>query len=231
MSKKKKYKSSRDIKKKICIYIPEDSGKRDKCTTTEAHYLKRMFTRNINHKKKYELVIYPYRERKKFKKDIKNAEYSAIITDYDFDNGSGHTYQKRAEEINKLSNDYVGVDIFLSSRAWEVWLCMHEKLYTKPYENKKQLMKDVNGKVFTVEYEKSDQWIKDNLDVFKEKITTARENSRKSRKLVYQEIEGNLDLELDTVPKMNIPLLIKLFEPSRPFTYFDILTKKLEEYC
>lgn len=212
-----------ETKKLINIFLPEDSGKRRTCNSTEYHYFNFLFSRNLNDN--FKLRFFPKSEEGSFKKMMvsKDTEFSAVIMDFDFrENGDNVTEQKK--EISKYATmikSQANAELYLTSRSWEVWMCMHSCAYTKPFVSQEELNKDVN-----TAYMKKQGWYRDNLEDLLVKLDVAVKNSKIARKNIMFEfpdyVDGLPDFSSHTV-------LNNLFKVNT-FTYIDLLLCKLGNY-
>lgn len=202
---------SRKLKSIIHIYIPEDSGK-SKCNSTEAIFFNRLFSRKLND---YQMKIYPYRRHNDYwsavktkKKSIKksartsyvNHDIFVVLTDTDFD-ASGSDIDAKIKKITKIrnivkENSYDFVDLYLSVRCWEVWMCMFENPYQKPFTTQQALNQDVS-----VDYEKTAGWYDSNISLLERNLEKAIHNSELVRRLTFNNIVVDANVErnlLDT---------------------------------
>lgn len=212
-----------NLKKSINIFLPEDSGKRGNCNSTEYHYFNFLFSRNL--KDDYILRFFPKDQEKDFKKklDEDDTEFSAVILDFDFRENSDNLEVQKKEISNyaKMIESSQNAELYLTSRAWEVWICMHNSTYTKPFVSQEELNKDIEE-----EYSKSKQWYKNKVEYLTSNLDTAIKNAKSSRKSLMFECEGYIQDK----PDFRDPGVLQQLYVVNTFTYIDFLITKLKNY-
>lgn len=128
-------------------------------------------------------------------------------------------------------NQYYGRDatIILSSRSFEVWLCMYgRQLYTKPYTSQSELNSDV-----IASYEKKEQWYIDNATRLYDEYPSAIQASRVSKQQVYATTPDpppdGVDL-IDSIPDFSNQAITNYLVKTTPFTYIEHLINVLTQY-
>ncbi len=215
----------RQIKKSINIFLPEDSGG-SKCNSTEYHYLSRIYARNM--RQEYMIKFFPRDKWNQFLKEMvqtNKTEFSAIILDFDFQVGGGDI-QRQVEKIQRLARSINGKNakIYLSSRAWEVWMCMHNCPYTKPFVSQDVLNKDVAS-----DYEKNQEWYRKNEEDLKSTLNDAVNNARLSRGITMS--NSPIQNLVTQLPNYEDSFVLNELANIGTFTYIDFLIEDLNNYC
>ena len=173
------------------------------------------------------IKFFPKNKEKEFFKEMNqnnDTEFSAIILDFDFQVGGGDIHQQM-EKIRKLANKIreKNAKIYLSSRAWEVWMCMHDGIYTKPFVSQNVLNNDVAN-----DYEKTKEWYSKNETNLKSTLNDAVNNAKQSRKCTMR---NSCIPELATqLPDYTDPSVLKELAKIETFTYIDLLIDYLKQY-
>lgn len=174
----------RKMKINIHIYFPEASHRGNNVDICECFYLKHAYQRKL---KRAQLRYYAEAHEKKFEKAIKDKEkrknnaendqfFIVLDTDIHANKANVHEVKRQFSELAKTYKDKV--KIIVSSRSFEVWLCMFDRaIYTKPFESQNQLNKEVFGN-----YVKKEEWYKENSEKLYSQFQSAKEASVRSKK-------------------------------------------------
>ncbi|KAF0335608.1 RloB domain-containing protein [Pediococcus acidilactici] len=174
----------------IHIFVPEDSAKSSKRrgVSCEINYFDYLFKRRLS-MANWQLKMYTYRQKSDFIKQLRNERKNKDSQDLffvilDADIGAnpspkeiGIRSKQIHEEYKRMKEKNKKVKFILSSRCWEVWMCMHkEGPYMKPFSTQEELNKDVHET-----YQKERQWYKEKADFLFKSCKQASRNSKLSR--------------------------------------------------
>lgn len=176
----------------IHIFVPEDSARcsNRKGVSCELNYFTYLFKRPLS-ESNWQLSMYTYRQKQKFmaylKKEGKNKKSNDlffVILDADLVTNPAPSEIDR--KVKQIYNEYKEmkeknskIKFILSSRCWEVWMCMHNDTpYMKPFSTQGELNKDVKEN-----YKKEGSWYKSNAPMLFETYKKASKNSKLSRKI------------------------------------------------
>jgi len=223
------------LKPKIHIYFSEASHRGNKVLISEYFYIQHSFQRLVT-----KAMIVPYANehkiefdkqlRNKFKKNSTNSkDLFYIVLDTDFYT-SGKTNHIIIKQINELYNEYKhNVKYILSSRSFEVWLCMYnQSLYTKQFTTKADLNTDVDSS-----YDKSEKWYISNKKKLFDGYLEAKVSSIRSKQSVFNSSSPppptSNDI-VDLLPDLSNQGLVSYLVNTNPFTYFEHLIEDLLAY-
>lgn len=220
---------AREVKKLIHLYIPEDSGS-NKPNTCEAGYFQHVFQRRL---KNHLLKFYTRTQTEHFKKASQSKEFKGdlffILTDLDFKEDRSNIADV-VREIRCLSHDYRDkATMIVSGRSWEVWVCMHNSAYTKPFSTQKELNKDVKK-----DYVKKNQWYKKEAENLYLTVDDACLNAKTARNNRISGCSNQPDSKnyVNLLPDFGSEALVQWFiKEVETFTYVDFLVEKLKNLC
>lgn len=223
------------IKPIIHFYFPEASSRGSKIDICEHFFIKHSFHRNVT---KAGIEYYAKDHQTDFDKAFKNSLkkksdnpndmfYIILDTDISPNRDNIDDVIKQIVTLNRTYKDKA--NIILSSRSFEVWLCMYgRESYTAPYVSQKKLNESVEN-----EYEKTDAWYLKNSNWLYQDSQKAMDASKLSKKIVFKGTDQNPPEGHDLVnnkPDFSDGAVVSYLAKTAPYTYFELVIDILKKY-
>lgn len=242
-------KKSRKLRGRIYIFFPEDAKTVKNNWCTEYYYLKKLLNERVLQKYGSYIKFYPRKKEREFLSRIKETlkkinqnpncyehpNLFYIIKDIDYT--SNDNYKKQIVDMFKkyfkyINNTKLNFNIILSSRAWETWICMYDRVYSGQ-GNDIQIINKCS--IFSENYEKNESWYTHNSLLYNDKkITTAYNNCKNERKNLFKVnttiINPNINFQNNIKSKQDIQTKVNELCKVKTFSYVDILLHDIYQY-